>query len=87
MQTEGVTMIPSRGLILPIDEAEGPLTRLDELEENLGVEAIVRAMDAGAPLFDANGVLFASWSAITIVKDLLADTESKPSSTTSANAA
>lgn len=61
---------PSRGLIRPIDEAVGPLTRLEQLKDDLGLEAIVRAMDAGADLYDANGVLFASWSDITLVKDL-----------------
>jgi hypothetical protein len=63
-------MTPSRGLIRPIDEADGPVTQLDRLEEDLGLEAIVRALDAGASLFDANGILFASWSDITIVQDL-----------------
>jgi hypothetical protein len=63
-------MTPSRGLILPIDEADGPLTRLEQLEEDLGIEVIVRAMDAGAPIFDANGILFASWSSIALVGDL-----------------
>jgi hypothetical protein len=63
-------MIPNRGLIRPIDEADGPVTQLEQLEEDLGVVAIVRAMGAGAPIFDANGILFASWSDITIVQDL-----------------
>jgi hypothetical protein len=57
-------------LIRPIDEADGPVTQLDRLEEELGLEAIVRALDAGVPLFDANGILFGSWSDITLVKDL-----------------
>jgi hypothetical protein len=71
-------MTPTRGLILPIDEADGPLTRLAQLEADLGVEAIVRAMDAGAPVYDANGILFASWSSITLAKDLRRLTPENP---------
>jgi hypothetical protein len=61
---------PSRGLIRPIDEADEPVTQLERLEEDFGVAAIVRAMDAGAPVYDAGGVLFASWSDVVIVEDL-----------------
>ena len=70
METEDAAMIPTRGLIRPIHEADGPVTQLEQLEEDLGVAAIVRAMDAGASIYDANGILFASWSDITLVKDL-----------------
>jgi hypothetical protein len=63
-------MTPSIGLILPIDEAGGPVTRLEQLEEDLGIETIVRARDASVHLYDANGILFGSWSEVTLVKDL-----------------
>ncbi len=63
-------MTTSRGIIRPIHEADGPVTTLEQLQEDLGVAAIVRAVDAGAPVYDANKILFANWSDVTLVSNL-----------------
>jgi hypothetical protein len=56
--------------ILPIAEADGPVTTLDQLDDEFGVETIVRALDKGVKLYQAGDTLFASWSDIALTQDL-----------------
>jgi hypothetical protein len=56
--------------ILPIAEADGPVTMLDRLDDEFGVEAIVRALDKGVKLYEAGNTLFGHWSDIALTQDL-----------------
>jgi hypothetical protein len=50
-----------------IDQAAGPVTRLEEIADVLGVDALVRALAAGVPVFDTGRVLMADLSAVQLL--------------------
>jgi hypothetical protein len=61
-----------RDIIRPITETVGPVCLLREIAEDMGVDAIVRAIGAGVEVYDAGGALLADRSAIRLLNEVKA---------------
>ena len=58
--------------ILPLNDVSGPVTRLTEIADYLGVDALVRAISAGLDVYDTTpeGPLLADASAAEMLSKL-----------------
>jgi hypothetical protein len=57
--------------IEPMEGAPGPVTPLCDLLERYAIDDIVRAIDAGLPVFDAGRVLMTREGSFNIIRDLI----------------
>lgn len=58
-----------RDIIRPITETVGPVSLLREIAEDMGIDAVVRAIGAGVEVFDAGDALLADRSAIRLLNE------------------
>ena len=63
--------------IEPMEGAPGPVTPLRDLLERYAIDDIVRAIDAGLPVFDAGRVLMTREGSFNIIRDLI-ELDKKP---------
>jgi hypothetical protein len=57
--------------IRPIEEAAGPLNPLADMLERHRIDDIVRAIDAGAEVYDAGRILMVREGSLNILRDIL----------------
>jgi hypothetical protein len=56
-------------VIQPLADYSGPLTRVAAVAEDLGVEALIRAIDEGVPVYSAGPTLLTDYSAVSILAE------------------
>jgi hypothetical protein len=56
-------------VIQPIDDYSGPLTQVAAVAEDVGVDALIRAIDEGVPVYSAGSTLLTDYSAVSILAE------------------
>jgi hypothetical protein len=51
----------------PITQAIGPVTKLSDIVEVMGVDALVRAVHGGLPVYDTGNLLMADLAAVELL--------------------
>jgi hypothetical protein len=57
-------------VIQPLDDYSGPLTRVAAVAEEVGVDALIRAIDKGVTVYSAGAALLTDYSAVSILAEM-----------------
>lgn len=60
---------PAGPIIRPITDAAGPITRLADIAERVGIDPIIRAIAAGLPVYDAGNALLARRAEFDLLRE------------------